>query len=66
MTYGPAAVDPVGERRKAGALLRMEVRSGKSRLADLAEWGGYRLKFPAAIDRPEAVLINTGGGMAGG
>ena len=66
MTYGPAAVDPVDERRKAGARLRMETRGGKSRLADLAEWGGYRLKFPAAIDRPEAVLINTGGGMAGG
>ena len=37
-----------------------------SRLASLAESGGYRVKFPAPEDRAEAVLINTGGGVAGG
>ncbi len=37
-----------------------------SRLVSLAESGGYRVKFPAPEDRAEAVLINTGGGVAGG
>jgi len=53
-------------RADAGA--RLVYRSGDSisRLVDLAEWGGYRVKFPDMTTRAEAVLINTGGGMAGG
>jgi len=38
---------------------------GGTVLADLAEAGGYRVKFPRG-PVPEAVVINTGGGMAGG
>jgi urease accessory protein len=34
-------------------------------LADLFESGGYRLKFPRG-ESCEAVIVNTGGGMAGG
>jgi len=34
-------------------------------LADLYESGGYRLKFPRG-ESCEAVIVNTGGGMAGG
>jgi urease accessory protein len=37
-----------------------------SRLKSLSETGGYRVKFPDAAGRAEAVLLNTGGGVAGG
>ncbi|MFL5322616.1 MAG: urease accessory protein UreD, partial [Microvirga sp.] len=32
----------------------------------VAESGGYRIRFPRAAGSCEGVLINTGGGMAGG
>lgn len=38
---------------------------GRTSLATLYEQGGYRLKFPKG-EYAEAVIINTGGGMAGG
>ena len=38
--------------------------SGRTALSTLHESGGYRLKFPKA-EHTEAVIINTGGGMAG-
>jgi urease accessory protein len=38
---------------------------GSTRLLDLGEGGGYRLKFPRG-PRFEGVVVNTGGGMAGG
>ena len=37
----------------------------KTAISDLKEAGGYRLKFPKA-EKCEAVIVNTGGGMAGG
>ncbi len=38
-----------------------------TRIADLYETGGFRLKFPFKDnDTAEAVLVNTGGGMTGG
>lgn len=39
--------------------------SGRTELTNLYEQGGYRLKFPKG-EHTEAVIINTGGGMAGG
>jgi urease accessory protein len=43
------------------------VDGGATSIADLAERGGYRLKFPnARSPRSEAVIINTGGGVVGG
>ena len=64
------AADPknaiAANRAKAGVRLVYGPGRPVSRLADLAEWGGYRVKFPAAAEHAEAVLINTGGGMAGG
>ena len=65
------AVDPTdalfaANRANAGARLVYGPGAPVSRLADLAEWGGYRVKFPAVTTRAEAVLLNTGGGMAGG
>ncbi|MFZ4532254.1 MAG: urease accessory protein UreD [Alsobacter sp.] len=64
---------PVGAARVVPALLRARGRvklgfvaaGGGTVLADLAEAGGYRVKFPRG-PVPEAVVINTGGGMAGG
>jgi urease accessory protein len=39
----------------------------KTHIVDLAERGGYRVKFPAtASPALEPVIINTGGGVAGG
>jgi len=53
-------------RANAGARIRYTPGEPLSRLSDLAEWGGHRVKFPTPTDRAEAVLLNTGGGMAGG
>ena len=62
----PATAIFAANRAKAGARLAYGAGEPSSRLIDLAEWGGYRIKFPAVTDRAEAVLLNTGGGMAGG
>ena len=62
----PAAAIFAANRAKAGARLAYGPGEPASRLIDLAEWGGYRVKFPAVQTRAEAVLLNTGGGMAGG
>ena len=38
-----------------------------TRIADLFESGGFRVKFPHKTDETcEAILVNTGGGMTGG
>lgn len=68
MTDAPAA--QVSELPRARGLIRASIAcaGGRSSLADLHEAGGFRLKFPrpADIATPEAVLVNTGGGMTGG
>ena len=39
----------------------------RTRIVDLDECGGYRIKFPSAVGSVlEPVVINTGGGVAGG
>ena len=54
-------------RATAHVALTCAQRSGATRIADLAESGGYRMKFPKVEDDClEAVIINTGGGVAGG
>lgn len=55
-----------GNRAKAGVRLHVGSGAPVSGIIDLAEWGGYRLKFPSSVNQLEAVLLNTGGGMAGG
>ncbi len=48
-------------------LVAMRAADGETRISDLAEHGGYRLKFPSTHARHlEAVQINTGGGVVGG
>lgn len=59
-----ASMAPV--RANGVVSLRFSHRAGNSVLADLGEGGGYRVKFPYPEHGCEAVIINTGGGMAGG
>ena len=60
-----ASLEPVRARGGVSVAFKA-VGDGRSRLADLHEWGGYRAKLPRTSGMPEAVLINTGGGLLGG
>lgn len=66
----PASADPLLPayvRADGGVRLRFGRVGEVTRRLDLAESGGYRARFPTTFDAScEAVLINTGGGMAGG
>ncbi len=60
------AEPPHGRRARAEAratFARVGTRTGPARLF---ETGGLRWRFPRATDPCEAVLVNTGGGVAGG
>ncbi|KRE17758.1 hypothetical protein ASE63_00710 [Bosea sp. Root381] len=66
----PAANDPLVPayvRAAGGVRLHFGRAGGRTHRLDVAESGGYRARFPTTYDATcEAVLINTGGGMAGG
>ena len=66
----PAAHDPLLPayvRADGGVRLRFGRVGARTHRLELAESGGYRARFPTTFDAScEAVLINTGGGMAGG
>jgi urease accessory protein len=66
----PAAHDPLLPayvRAAGGVRLRFGRVGARTRRLELAESGGYRARFPTTYyETCEAVLINTGGGMAGG
>ena len=66
----PAATDPLLPayvRAAGGVVLRFGNVGGQTHRLDVGESGGYRARFPTTFDATcEAVLINTGGGMAGG
>jgi len=66
----PAAYDPLLPayvRASGGVRLRFGRVGAQTHRLELAESGGYRARFPTTFDATsEAVLINTGGGMAGG
>ncbi|MFA6964799.1 urease accessory protein UreD [Bosea sp. (in: a-proteobacteria)] len=66
----PAASDPLLPayvRAAGGVRLRFGRVGAQTHRLDVAESGGYRARFPTTFDATsEAVLINTGGGMAGG
>jgi len=60
----PAAA---GRQRARGEVRAAFARAGaRTEAARLFETGGLRLRFPRAGDECEAVVVNTGGGMAGG
>jgi urease accessory protein len=65
---GPDALSAsLGRVRVAGGVdLRVEARGGRSFAADLLERDGYKIRFPRGGAHTEAVIINTGGGLAGG
>ncbi len=54
-------------RVDGGATASFKADRAITRIALLAEYGGYRLKFPDCTGGAlEAVVVNTGGGVAGG
>jgi urease accessory protein len=53
-------------RASGGVRVRFGASGGRTQAIERAERGGYRVRFPRTAERCEAVLINTGGGMAGG
>ena len=52
-------------RAEGRLVARFSLTGQRTTLADLRESGGYRLKFPRG-SACEAVIVNTGGGVAGG
>lgn len=52
-------------RADARIRARFAAQGGATGVAELYETGGYRLRFPRG-PRCEAVIVNTGGGVAGG
>jgi urease accessory protein len=59
------ALAPV--RVDGGIAVAFKADQGTTRIATLAEHGGYRLKFPDSVgDALEGVVVNTGGGVVGG
>ncbi|KQU50376.1 hypothetical protein ASG72_17310 [Bosea sp. Leaf344] len=61
------ALLPLSIRAAGGVRLRFGCSGGRTQRREVAESGGYRVRFPTSYDQScEAVLINTGGGMAGG
>ncbi|KPF72521.1 hypothetical protein IP69_01005 [Bosea sp. AAP35] len=66
----PAAHEPLLPayvRAAGGVRLRFGLVGARTHRLDVGESGGYRARFPTTFDATsEAVLINTGGGMAGG
>jgi urease accessory protein len=61
----PEAATPRTIRAEGRVRARFQALQRITRVAELYESGGYRLKFPRG-PRCEAVLVNTGGGMVGG
>lgn len=60
----PIAIGNV--RVSGGVSVRCERRLGESRIVDTRERDGYKVRSPRRSSPPEAVLINTGGGIAAG
>ena len=67
VTGGPVGLDPARRQRAQaearGAFVRVGERTEAQRLF---ETGGLRWRFPRSTSPCEAVLVNTGGGVAGG
>jgi urease accessory protein len=53
-------------RACGGVRVRFAASARQTQAVERAESGGYRVRFPRIAETCEAVLINTGGGMAGG
>ena len=53
-------------RVSGGVSIHCQQRLGDSRIIDTHERDGYKVRSPRRSNPPEAVLINTGGGIAAG
>ena len=53
-------------RARGGVRVRFAASDDRTQAIERTERGGYRVRFPRIAETCEAVLINTGGGMAGG
>ncbi len=64
----PQTIPPAlaGIRVSGGVDIGFACSGGKTRIERLREWDGYRVRFPNVRGTPEAVIVNTGGGVAGG
>ena len=64
--FGGTAHAEVGNAAHGAAVIEFARRNGSTRLKHLSQSGSLRVKFPRVADRPpEAVLINTAGGLTG-
>src|SRR3954464_718971 len=57
---------PPSVRARGGVRVVVGATGGGSAPLEIAESGGYRVRFPRTAAECEGVLINTAGGMAGG
>lgn len=57
---------PASVRARPVAALLASRDGARTRIATLQEGGGFRVKFPRSAAHLDAVIVNTGGGMAGG
>jgi len=63
----PLRPAPPLERAEGALALEFRVDGGATRLARGFQQGSFRVRFPRSVDaEPEAVLLNTAGGLAGG
>ena len=53
-------------RVSGGVRVAVSEHGGRTRIDDVSESDGYKVRFPRRGQRPEAILINTGGGLAAG
>ncbi len=57
---------PMLQRSWGGVVLGYTARDGVTALAELRQEGCLKARFPRALAWPEAVLLNSAGGIAGG
>ncbi len=53
-------------RARGAGRVRVALRDGRSRLADLRHEGAGKILLPRGTPHPEAVILNTAGGITGG
>ena len=66
ITRPAAPLVPTFVRADGGVRIRLGAVGGATHVRERAERGGFRVRFPRNTPSCEAVLINTGGGLAGG
>ena len=57
---------PILERARGTARVGLHLRGGRAVLSDLAQSGSAKVLLPQGTGRPEAVFLNTAGGLTSG